>query len=170
MEFLSAVEEGRTEDVHRLLPRVNPPDDIVEEAAKRGYVEIVRLLLGDPRVDPAHDMNAAIFEAVGQNHWGVARLLLTDQRVRDDWTGGLLMEVVRAGRPDIVRLLLAIENFDVYTEGEDAFQVAVEEKHGDIVRILLNDPRLELFEHDLDWYAQRASGETLKAINERRNK
>ena len=53
------------------------------EAAKRGDINNVRLLLADPRVDPAARNNDAIRWASGNGHSEVVKLLLNDPRV--DW-------------------------------------------------------------------------------------
>lgn len=52
-------------------------------AARNGYINIVRLLMKDPRVDPSAANNFALNWSYYGGHKDVAMLLLTDKRVRD---------------------------------------------------------------------------------------
>jgi ankyrin repeat protein len=45
-----------------------------------GYVEVVKLLLNEPRVDPSADDNCAIRLASKNGHFEVVKLLLNDPR------------------------------------------------------------------------------------------
>ena len=74
---------GHFDVVKKLLPRVDPSDvnDAIRWASENGHFEVVRLLLSDPRVDPADDNNEAIRLASRNGHFEVVRLLLADPRV-----------------------------------------------------------------------------------------
>jgi hypothetical protein len=52
-------------------------------AAKKGYIDIVKLLMKDPRVDPSAGNNFALNWSFHEGHKEMAILLLTDKRVRD---------------------------------------------------------------------------------------
>lgn len=55
----------------------------IKIAAKRGFFNIVRLLMNDPRVDPSAANNFALRWSFHEGHEEVARLLLKDPRVRN---------------------------------------------------------------------------------------
>ena len=47
----------------------------------KGDIELVKLLLSDPRVDPSADNNFAIKKAAENGHYKIVKLLLNDPRV-----------------------------------------------------------------------------------------
>ena len=53
----------------------------IREASEYGYVDVVELLLDDPRVNPSTDNNYAIREASVNGNIKVVKLLLKDSRV-----------------------------------------------------------------------------------------
>ena len=62
----------------------DPPADgsvTFQWMAKKGHVDVVRLLLEDDRVDPSDNGNAAIINASEHGHVEVVRLWLEDDRV-----------------------------------------------------------------------------------------
>jgi hypothetical protein len=61
------------------LDKSNEP---IRVAAREGFLEIVELLMADPRVDPSAVNNFALSWSLHNGHLDVARLLLTDSRVR----------------------------------------------------------------------------------------
>jgi hypothetical protein len=100
--FITAAERGDLELMELLLQ--NSPNDPAGEtkdekryntgdkdtsnaairiAARNGYINIVRLLMKDPRVDPSAANNFALNWSYYGGHKDVAMLLLTDKRVRD---------------------------------------------------------------------------------------
>jgi ankyrin repeat protein len=56
-------------------------------ASEIGYLEVVKLLLSDKRVDPSANNNLAIQWASRKDHLEVVKLLLSDKRVRDSLDG-----------------------------------------------------------------------------------
>jgi len=64
-------------------PRVNPPFNALKWAAQNGNSEIVELLLSDGRIDPSANDNEAIKLAALYRRRKVIKLLLQDPRV--DW-------------------------------------------------------------------------------------
>lgn len=77
-------------------------------ASRHGYLEVVKLLLADKRVDPSSQMNRAIREASSNGHSEVVKLLLTDPRVDPAFKNN---EAVRRafenGHSEVVQVLLA---------------------------------------------------------------
>ncbi|KAJ3176485.1 hypothetical protein HDU87_005179 [Geranomyces variabilis] len=88
-----------------------------------GGIEIVELLLADPRVDPAAEDSRALLVAseeetrrpLGQREWLLA----------------------------IVRLLLADPRVDPATDEKNALSCACQNDHFEVVELLLADPRVE---------------------------
>ena len=94
------------------LPQANY-SEAVRWASRRGYTEIVKLLLTDSRVDPAgvdpsDRDNLAIIVA---SYWGqaeVVKLLLADSRVDPAARGNeAISQAYRRGYTKVVKLLLA---------------------------------------------------------------
>src|SRR5579885_2975320 len=84
-EFLwkEALEQGYTHLVRKLL-KVNPVPDLnsaLLTAISRGHGYIVKLLLADPRVDPAFQENEPLRCAVKNRQEAIVKLLLRDKRV-----------------------------------------------------------------------------------------
>jgi hypothetical protein len=52
-------------------------------ASVSGFLDIVKLLMKDPRIDPSFDKNWAFRYAIKYDHLKVAKELLKDKRVRD---------------------------------------------------------------------------------------
>jgi hypothetical protein len=73
-------------------------NDALSEACEKGYLDIVKLLLKDDRVDPYTDSgDNRFFEAAdNNNHIDICIELLKDERVRDDTmkTEAVIMNVI----------------------------------------------------------------------------
>jgi len=67
-------------DTQKVDPSVND-NKAIKDAADRGYIEVMKLLLADKRVDPAIDDNLILKWAVEDREVEVVRLLLQDHRV-----------------------------------------------------------------------------------------
>jgi hypothetical protein len=84
--FKTASQNGHVEVVKLLLldPRINPAvnNEAFLFATWYGHTEIVRLLLQDPRVDPSARNNYAAQVAVEKNYTEIIRLLSCDTRVK----------------------------------------------------------------------------------------
>ena len=82
-------------------------------ASANSYAEVVRLLLADPRVNPAVNNNYPIRWASGEGHAEVVRLLLNDNRVDpaayNNYAIGLAS---RNGHTGVVRLLMTDPRVD----------------------------------------------------------
>lgn len=83
------------------------PQDALFKASGIVNVELVRLVLRDPRVNPAHDNNRAIAVASENGHVEVVRLLLGDSRVNPaDNKNEVIQYALTHGHLEVVRLLL----------------------------------------------------------------
>uniref|UniRef100_A0A6C0JWZ0 Uncharacterized protein n=1 Tax=viral metagenome TaxID=1070528 RepID=A0A6C0JWZ0_9ZZZZ len=107
--FCCAVEKGDVATVKQLLPFVDPSREdnwSIRVASQDGYVEIVRLLLEDPRVNPADYLNWSIDWASRNGHTEVVRLLLEDPRVDPTAHDNLILKWARhSGHTEIVNIL-----------------------------------------------------------------
>lgn len=65
------------------LPRANPTEELFHVAIEKNNVELVRLLMADPRVDPNSRSKNALYHALRYCHHDLARLLLT--RIDPPW-------------------------------------------------------------------------------------
>ena len=89
MEYMSTIynacRDGNIAVVKRLLFLLADPSAngnwAIQLASKHGHLEIVKLLLDDPRVDPSTSDNLAIRCASHNGHTEVVKLLLEDPRV-----------------------------------------------------------------------------------------
>ena len=83
-EFTLACTRGDIRTAASLINKVDPSfqhNITIQAASGDGRLEVVRLLLTDPRVDPSDCNNYAIRWASENGHLEVVRLLLTDPRV-----------------------------------------------------------------------------------------
>ena len=81
--FLSACANNKTDVVKLLLHYIIPSHEenkAIILAAKNNHPEVVKLLLGDKRVNPADRNNAAIRWASENGHLEVVKLLLGDEK------------------------------------------------------------------------------------------
>lgn len=111
------------------------------EACKNGNLEVVRLLLNDPRVGPSAKDNYAIRLASYNGHLEVVRLLLSDSRVDPSARENFAIRwASERGHLEVVRLLLS--DLRVDPSENYAIRWASERGHLEVVRLLLNDPRV----------------------------
>jgi hypothetical protein len=54
-------------------------------ASRKGFKDIVELLLKDSRIDPTADDNEALRSAIRNGHKDIVDLLLADPRVATKW-------------------------------------------------------------------------------------
>jgi Ankyrin repeats (3 copies) len=111
---------------------------------RTGLLDIVRMLLADPRVDPSA-LNQYAFRSASQyGHIDIVRLLLADPRV-DPSVGSqsVFLWACEKGHIEIVRILLADPRVDPSVDNQCALVWASRNSHIEIVRILLADPRVD---------------------------
>jgi ankyrin repeat protein len=75
-------------------------------SSKKGYIEIVKLLLNDQRFDPSEKCNWAIQLASEHGHFEVVELLLKDSRVDpSDWNNTAILKALNSKHLNIIKLL-----------------------------------------------------------------
>uniref|UniRef100_A0A6C0JS57 Uncharacterized protein n=1 Tax=viral metagenome TaxID=1070528 RepID=A0A6C0JS57_9ZZZZ len=108
-EFLNACITGDYETVKSLITQINPSAEdnaAIGYASHDGHLEIVKLLLADPRVNPATNNNWPIRCASHNGHLEVVRLLLDDSRVDpSDIENCAVRWAKENGHTEIVQLL-----------------------------------------------------------------
>ncbi|NDA63205.1 MAG: hypothetical protein EBX50_14370 [Chitinophagia bacterium] len=120
-------------------------------ACGMGHIEIVRLLLKDPRVDPGAHNNSAMCHAVYSEYPDIVRLLLTYETVDPTIQDNLVLNyAVQHGYIDIFRDLygrqqvyssLTPNNILVF------FRTACSKGYTEFVQLFLKDSRLKLSTH-----------------------
>jgi ankyrin repeat protein len=116
----------------------------LRRASCHGYVDIVKLLLCDPRVDPAVLDNAALVAACENGHAPVVKLLLADPRVDVAANGNCAFRVAcRAGQLETVQVLLADHRVAPASLNDYGFRAACSQGHEGIVKLLLSDHRVD---------------------------
>jgi len=115
-DFIEAIQNGDLEKVKILLIDSDPSVDnnrAIQSASSYGHIEIVKLLLADPRVDPSVYDNWAIRLSSSYGHYGVVKLLLSDPRVdpsvKDNWA---IRSASSYGHIEVVKLLLTDPRVD----------------------------------------------------------
>ena len=90
------------------------PKYLLGRACRMRHVDIIWILLTDPRVDPSVENNEAIHEASEYGHTEVVKLLLADPRVDpSDMYNRAIREASTNGHTEVVKLLLADPRVDV---------------------------------------------------------
>ncbi len=101
----------------RMAPSVCTREKMLVFSSYKGYPKIVQLLLDDPKVDPG-------CEYQGRKN-------------------AALLEAVRKGNTDIVRLLLVDGRADPTAEDNHCVEMAAAEGHAGVLRLLLDDSRVD---------------------------
>jgi len=156
--FLDACESGNTEIVELLLKVVDPTledNSGLMYACNYNYIDIVKLLLADNRIDPneypedcgGSDEYEIYAEPIRLACWvgniDIVKLLLEDSRVDLSSRHDTLEISCRKGYIDIVRLILADSRIDPSLHNNFALKLAKKENHTEIVNLLLSDPRVK---------------------------
>ena len=111
--------------------------DAIRFASMEGHIEVVRLLLQDPRVDPSVSNNEAILNAVSNGHTEIVRLLLQDPRVDPtDDNNWAIRDASELGHTEVVRLLLQDPRVDPSENNNYAIKAARTNGHEEIVQLL----------------------------------
>ena len=117
--------------------------DLFFIACQTGRLSLVKLLLADPRVDPADYYNHAIQLASQNGHTEVVKLLLADKRVNPAAGNNYAIQFAsQNGHTEIVKLLLADNRVNPADDDNRAIRWASSNYHTEIVKLLLADPRV----------------------------
>ena len=115
-------------------------------AADKGYADVVRVLLGDARIDPnAYSApNTPLEAAATRGHAGVVRMLLADKRTNAAVNNSrALSDAAENGHLEITQQLLAAPSIRPCARQSAALRVAVWRGHTAVVKALLDDGRVD---------------------------
>jgi Ankyrin repeats (3 copies) len=105
-------------------------------ACEHGDIDIVRMLLADPRVDPSEASQDAIKWASNEGHMEIVRMLLADPRVDPSADDQIALRLAsHNGHTEIFRTLLADTRVDPSADDQIALTAASHEGHTEIVRM-----------------------------------
>ncbi len=131
------------------ITTIMPGQYVLRYAVDRGHLDVVRLLLADPRVNPQVDISAFVGSesllliAIRNDRTEIVKLLLADPRIDPAEIDNLALHVASAiGHTEIVKVLLADPRIDPASTNNWALQTAAGNGHVEIVKVLLADPRV----------------------------
>ncbi|KAJ3282940.1 hypothetical protein HDU79_009540 [Rhizoclosmatium sp. JEL0117] len=145
-----ACRSGHSEVVELLMQRVVEEDDAVDlhatihNAVELGHIDVVRRLLGDPRVDAGGSNNCAIQLAARKGHAEIVELLLSVPTVDPCSNDNFAICVAsESGHTDVVKVLLKCGRVDPTIENNFPICVAAQNGHCGVVEALLLDGRAD---------------------------
>lgn len=144
-QLIEATQNGDVNEVRDLLAAGANPSAFgnapIQWAAQYGHLEVIRLLLSDPRVDPSVEDNYAIQMAAQYDYLEVVRLLLSDQRVDPTNLDNAPIRYASAnGHLEVVQLLLADPRVDPSADNNYAIRWAAMNNHPEVVQFLATVP------------------------------
>lgn len=144
-EFQFACQEGKLEDVRRLLTPDLDEDDLdrgFRIASYHGRSEIVKLLLSLPRINPTTENDMPLRHASKHGHTEVVKLLLQDGRANPDASNNYaIRKASQEGHTEVVRLLLLDPRVNPAAKNSEALRYAVMLYKPQVVQLLLADHR-----------------------------
>lgn len=140
---------------------ITPSNTVLDAASCWGCVETVRVCLTHPDVDASFQHNISLYHAVESGHIEVVKLLLADPRVNpSDRNGFIVAEAMRKRRVDIALCLVTHPRTDPTIDDQGAIFWAADYNLQDVVRVLLEDPRVEVNKDTIE----HATGQSRKLL------
>lgn len=150
--FMHTLSSGACLNIASLFlsdPEISPLlnyDEIIIMACHRGGKEIVKLLLADTRVNPATRHNTPIVKACIRGKLSIVNMLLDDHRVNpsDNNNEAIIVasEIYHMKAIKIMARLIKDVRVDPGTRNNQALMTAGERGNIELLRLLLNDPRI----------------------------
>jgi len=152
-EFIEAVYNDQIELVSMLLEKgVDPSiqnNHAIHIATSQNYIDLVRILLNDPRVDPSINHNWDIREACMNGYTEIVKMLLNDSRVDpSDLDNEAIISTCCRGHTEIIKLLLKDSRVNPTARNNLTIIRATLWQNSDIVRLLLQDGRIDVGEFE----------------------
>ena len=151
--FWIAVELGKTDLVIKMLEAGFEPDTYdntaLEIACRKQNVELVQILLADPRVDPTEPYTEILYlnSRTGMNEQ-IERLLRANSR----FDPNLVFDTIKKKTPSktwnprkkesVIELLFSDSRFNLYADNDAAVIYATEHGYTDLVRKIIQDPMI----------------------------
>ncbi len=155
--FTENVEKGQTKIVQLLLKHINVQSDILVKAINKNQLEMVRVLLADPKIDPCCNQNEPLRTAVITGNLKISKILIEDPRVKVCGQNRhmLIRLAVSKCSVKMVKLILqfpevdpagvvedpTITNAKKLTVNPTTFDIAVSKGSLEIIQLLLADER-----------------------------
>lgn len=152
----------RSKDHEHIKSFIQDPDSntslyriIAEHSAKGGHINIIRLLLAQPRFDHSDPENCMIDYACWYGHVDLVKLLLEDAREDPSRVHNYAIKAAaEGGNVQIIQMLLEDERVDPSDDGNSAICLAIERGNYEAVDTLSDDPRVDLgvgLDHAIAW-------------------
>lgn len=119
-------------------------NDAMRVASQNGHVELVKLLISHPKVNPSFKGDYPIRFAAANGHVDVVKFLLLDSRVDPGSFGNYAIRIAAEnGHTEVVKLLLLDSRVNPNTNDNYAIIHAAANGHTEVVKLLLLDPRVD---------------------------
>lgn len=123
-------------------------------SVSNGCVDIVKLILTDPRFEVLPYSSNYLFDAVLKNKLEVLKLLISDSRfVLNRSNNMLFREAVKSGYVEIVRELLKSPLINPQDNDKETLTISIQKNYREITELLMNDyekyPNYEIRKHNL---------------------
>ncbi len=124
-------------------------NEIIITASRKGFKDVIEILLQYPNVDPSSKNNMALKMASFKGFEDVVELLIQDSRVDPSSNDNIaIINASKNGYTKIVKLLLQDPRVDPSYKNNAAIVYASENGHVDVVRLLLQDSRVDPSDED----------------------
>jgi len=146
-EFITAVYNNQIELVSMLLEKGVDPSigNALHIATTNNYIELVKILLSDPRVDPSVYNNLNIRQSASYGHAEIVEMLLKHPVVDpSDLNNESIIVACESGSIETVKLLLKDSRVDSAALNNNALYLAGINRHTTIVDLLLHDNRIDV--------------------------
>ena len=161
-----------SEDALKIYKKVEEgiTDDLFIWASQYGYIDLVKMLLEDKRVNPAANDNFAIRLASRNGYTEVVKVLLADLRVDPCFADNHAIRwASKNGHTEIFKLLLKDSRVDLQHEDNYAIRWASRNGHTEIVQLLLADSKVNPAAKNnwaIKWASRYGHTEVVKLLKE----
>lgn len=163
VEYFRKLHDNRFQDIN---PAISDNCAILYSIS-RNNVEIVRILLEDPRVNPFVYNNDAIHFAISNGYIRIAVILVNyyhnlNPIINSKFLDEILTTAAIYGRARFMKLLLKkfpLYKLPVNTDGETLWDIAIGHDGYDTPRVLYNDPRIYSLDLTLIYYDEVNGGD-----------
>lgn len=136
-------------------------DDLLCNACLWGNAHLVKMCLAYPAIDPSCFHNRPLLRAVEHGHLEVVKLLLADPRVNpNDRNGFIVATAMRNRHVNVALCLVTNPRTDPTLDDQGAIFWAADYNLPDVVRVLLEDPRVEVNKDTIE----HATGQSRKLL------
>jgi ankyrin repeat protein len=117
-------------------------------AARENYVDIMKILINNPRVQLRYHDYYALRTAVSMENISIVKLILQDKQIKPNVLNQILCDSCKNNNVDIVKILLADPRIDPTFRNNYSINHAIASGNTKLVKILMSDKRVNLFNTD----------------------